>query len=140
MLRNIYRYFTKEYYGCWGTLYILDWTGILTNDFKDALEGIEELHFSMYFNKNIFTPENQQYFKNVKRIVFDDSSRFNHSLNNLPTNLEVLKIGWKFNQTLDFLPANLEKLIFYRNGDFQKTLNNLPNKIKYLHLPFKYNL
>ena len=140
MLRNIYRYFTKEYYGCWGTLYILNWTGILTYDFKDALEGIEELHFSSDFNKDIFTPENQQYFKNVKRIVFDDSSRFNHPLDNLPINLEVLIIGSQFNQKLDFLPLNLEKLIFYRNGDFQQRLDNLPNKIKYIYLPFEYDL
>ena len=74
-------------------------------------------------------------------------SEFNHTLDNLPSNLKVLVIDTGstgdycngYPQELNYLPAGLEVLYFpetisVSGDDYPANLNNLPSQLKYLRL------
>jgi hypothetical protein len=103
------------------------------NAFIDFLpEGIEEIHLGRFFNK----PINNLPFTLKKLIICPHEvqySKFNKSLDNLPTGLEclVLKLIEKFDYTLNNLPSNLKELhLVIKN--FNHPLNNLPEGLEKL--------
>lgn len=60
---------------------------------------------------------------------------WNLELLNLPTTLEKIYLGVKFNQNLDFLPESIKTITFDEAGVFNKPLDNLPSNVEYLSLP-----
>jgi hypothetical protein len=95
-------------------------------------EGIEEIHLGRFFNKPI-----NNLPSSLKKLSICSHelnySKFNQSLDNLPTGLEclILKLIENFNHTLDNLPSNLKELhLVVKN--FNHPLNNLPQALEKL--------
>ena len=54
---------------------------------------------------------------------------FNNKLENLPTNLQILKLAYSFEQSLDYLPESIELLILENR---RLSIDNLPISTKSL--------
>ena len=103
-------------------------------------EYLEELYFQYesdyepnYSNHLIKLFENLPNTLKVLRIP----GFWNNALINLPSQLEKLYIGIKYNQTLDFLPESIKYIEFIEQCIFDKPLNNLPSKLEYINLQFQ---
>lgn len=98
----------------------------------------QELFFIPPFIKKITIHDN--FYKHpinflpigLTHLIFSDNSEFNQPLDNLPSTLEYLKLGYGYNQPLDNLPSGLVSLTV---GDrFNRPIDKLPPKLKNLTL------
>jgi len=109
-------------------------------DSLNKCDNLKYLQFGYYFNKST-----DNLPKNLKTIIYGYS--FNKSLNNLPQ-IEILKLGFCFQQSLDFLPSSLlhlELLFHYphnirmhinpfKNIKRNLSLSNLPRRLETLKI------
>lgn len=103
----------------------LNWRGARFNkEIKMLSETeLEKNEFGAKFNKSVSNlPSSLE--------ILLLGAEFNQELNNLPTNLKFLSLACseKFSYSLDYLPAGLENLILDKY--WNKSLENLPPKIK----------
>jgi hypothetical protein len=65
-------------------------------------------------------------------------AEYTHDIGNLPSQLEVLDTGYKYNKELGVLPATLEQLYIRRRADdtqqYEHELGDLPDSLKVLHV------
>ena len=65
---------------------------------------------------------------------------FNKSIDKLPSNLNVLHLGYWFNYTFDNLPPLLLCILFREYCLFKNRILDLPHNLKELYLPRNYNM
>jgi len=101
-------------------------------------ESLEYLEFRGKFNKSLdYLPSSVKEINFITIFAGDTdpiTSSFNQPLNNLPVNLEVLRLDClDFNHPLDNLPKKLKylKLHFY---EFNFSLDNLPENLEHLEI------
>jgi hypothetical protein len=98
--------------------------GINFNSYIDCLPfSIEYLYLNQEFNKPINNLPG-----NLKKIIFNPTSKFSQSLDNLPNLLEYLFLPSNYSKILDNLPNFLIHLEI--NCNYEQPLNNLPNSIE----------
>lgn len=109
--------------------------------------------FTRRFNKRI--DKDHEFLKKFNSIDFEHGSYFNQQLDNLPSNIQVIKLYDRFNQPLNNLPNTLKSLCVYGEysyplenlpdslvklslikGDYFGLLDNLPSSLKSLHIHF----
>lgn len=76
---------------------------------KDAFpQSLKKIIFGKLFNQSLsgLLPNN------LKHLEFVPNSRFNRSLDNLPSSVEILVLGYDFDSSLDNLPSSLTQLSF----------------------------
>jgi hypothetical protein len=65
-------------------------------------------------------------------------AEYTHDIGNLPSQLEVLDTGYKYNKALGVLPATLKQLYIRRRADdtqqYEHELGDLPDSLKVLHV------
>lgn len=64
--------------------------------------------------------------------------KFNHPVSNLPIKLKTIKFGASFNQDVSNLPWGLEK-IHFSTGKFDYPIDMLPETLVYVELPSNYD-
>lgn len=57
---------------------------------------------------------------------------FNHPVDKIHNNLKSIEFGINFNHLVDNLPTSLEKIVF--STGFSQSINNLPSEIKIIHI------
>lgn len=105
-------------------------------------ENLEELSFEYEdeYEPNSFYLNNlSKLFNNLPKNlkILNIPSFWNNPLLNLPTKLEVLYLGIKYNQSLDFLPESIKHIEFVEGCKFNKPLHNLPSQLEHLNLQFQ---
>ncbi len=109
----------------------------LGSKFSDSVDflpdGLESLYLvcSKDFNHSIDNLPN-----NLDTLIL--SGEFNQPINHLPSNLKHLMFWCKFSHPLCKLPPNLESLIFI-DDNFNHPIDYLPNSIKNLELNKNYD-
>lgn len=73
----------------------------------------------------------------LEKIEF--GAKFNKSVSNLPSSLEVLILGAQFNQELNNLPTNLRSLSIVNSEKFNHSLDYLPAGLNELKLSDYWN-
>lgn len=97
------------------------------------------LSFGYNFNRSVNHLPNSvktiefNFYTNVKAIKL--ISKFNRSVDNLPTRLEKLCLGDSFNKSIDKLPNSLKYLNL--GSQFNYKINKLPKSLIYLTIPNK---
>lgn len=105
------------------------------NKFQNEIYFFEKQYYGnnycSKFNQQIDNtlPDNIQYIK----LGYD----FNQTVDNLPINITHLAFDYKFNQRVDNLPFSIKYLIF--GYEFNQTVDNIPNSIIYLELSYLFN-
>ena len=90
-----------------------------------------------------FNEELKDLPSDTRIIIFEEDyhtyeySKFNQSVDNLPTNLSNLTFGFWFNQEVDNLPNNLTHLIF--GWHFDQSVDNLPKNLTHLTFGYRFN-
>lgn len=128
---------------------------IFTNKYPKNLKTLEyhgnNFEIDDIFSKNLIPPKLEKLIlfgnwnselknlpKSLKSFGFDRfNSNFNKSVDNLPTNLETLKLAEFFDQKIDHLPSNLNKLFI--SVSFNQKIDNLPSKLTILHIDGFFN-
>ena len=127
----------------------------------EVFDEVEQIHFGKKFNQSVyplnrclklkhllfgnnFNQATNHLPSNLQSIIYGYS--FNHPINNLP-NIKALKLGFLFQQSLDFLPSSLIHLELLFHYPFpwghmgpspyelisrNLSLNNLPNGLETL--------
>lgn len=119
-----------------------DYNSELTIEMTNHMKNVHTLKFI-----SLFTDDNENMILN----------KFNQSIDNLPSNIESLFLGYEFNQPINNLPNGLRCLyitgLFNQNVDFlpntlevleimsifDKPIDNLPDSIEILVLPISYD-
>lgn len=94
--------------------------------------NVQEIHLGYYFNKEI-----NNLPSNLKILKFDPDSHFDKQINNLPNGLKILHLSADFSRDLDYLPNSLEELQFGNVKHLLSSnigLKNLPSGLKILRL------
>lgn len=92
--------------------------------------GIKAINVNSKFNKSVdLLPSN------LTHIKFGYS--FNQHVDNLPFLLEWLEFGYLFNQSVDMLPNTITYLVF--GYSFNQSVNNLPNSLEYISFGKSFN-
>lgn len=94
----------------------------------------KKYHFSeIYYNLNVY----KGCKLSVSSLTF--RSRFNKSIDYVPTSLKILNLKARFNHSIDFLSnlPHLKELLLI--GDFDQPINKLPSSLEKLVLGFNFN-
>ncbi len=102
---------------------------MLTSDKDYVIQG-NKIIFNRKFNKPI--GEDFEFLSKLNSIYFEEGSQFNQLLDNLPSNIKIIKLQDHFNQPLNNLPNNLLSLSIC--GKYSHPLDNLPNSLLKLSL------
>lgn len=113
------------------------------NVLMDIMAGCKRIYF---LNSKGFgiraKPANSKFNKsvdllpsNLTHIKFGYS--FNQRVDNLPFLLEWLEFGYSFNQRVDMLPNTITYLVF--GYSFNQPVNDLPNTLEYVSFGKKFN-
>lgn len=95
-----------------------------------VFDEMEQIHFGTKFNQSVYPLLK---CLNLKHLVFGDN--FNQITNHLPPNLQSIIYGFSFNQPINNLPKiKALKLGFF----FQQSLDFLPESLIHLELLFHY--
>ena len=96
----------------------------------NLLVGIKKLYFGDNFNQTLdLLPEG------IEEIEFSPDSEFQQLLDNLPNSLKILKFGFNYNRPLENLPEGLEVLkISYR---YKQSMLKFPLGLKSFLIPIK---
>ena len=97
-------------------------------NYTDFYEKQQKFTFSINDRTNKFNKSINDLPSHIKSLILGYS--FNQVIKNYPEKLKELIFGHKYNQDVNNLPANLIKLVF--GFEFNKPVDNLPNKIKIL--------
>jgi hypothetical protein len=106
------------------------------------LRYLNNIDLSLYSNllvvifDGLFKNNIAAFPNNLTHIIFDEESRFNHTLPRLPCNLTYLRLSKGFNKPLIMLPNTLKHLdLGFRFNHKIK----LPIKLEYLDTGYKFN-
>ena len=95
-----------------------------------VFDELEQLHFGTKYNQSVY-PLNK--CSKLKHLIFGDN--FNQITNHLPANLQSIIYGFSFNQPIN----NLPKIKALKLGfNFQQSLDFLPPSLIHLELLFHY--
>lgn len=112
---------------------ILDFTRCESNpDITGIPSNIIKLVFGRKFNQPLGDLPNS-----IKEIDMSKSNQFNYSLDNLPSNLLILKLSLNYSEPLNNLPESLEYLEL--GSEYNKPLENLPSGLKTLRMSGRFN-
>lgn len=104
------------------------------DEFNESVDnlpvGIKKLYFGDKFNQTLdLLPEG------LEEIHFSPQSEFQQLLDNLPNSLKILKFGFNYNRPLENLPEGLEVLkISYR---FKQSMLKFPLGLTKFLIPIK---
>ena len=124
LVENLDRVSIPEYIKCikLGQVYNYNYCKKITH----VPNHITHIKFDNCFTQNI--NDLQDILSNVTHITF--GNMFNTTVENLPSNLQVLRFAWDFNQCISHLPKGLKKVYFGER--FNKPVDELPNSITHL--------
>ena len=104
------------------------------DEIKELPESLIKIKFGYKFNHSV-----DNLPQNLQELIFHDDSQFNKSIDNLPKSLISLKLEYKFNHSVDNLPQKLQELVFTDSSQFDKPIDNLPNNLISLKLGYLFN-
>jgi hypothetical protein len=80
-------------------------------------------------------------FSNLRILKFDSSSEFNAPIcrKNLPSFLNKIYFGKKYNHSIDNLPDSITFISFPRKSVFNKPIANLPQNLQEIYFGYKFN-
>jgi len=93
------------------------------------------LSFLNYNDRSKFNHKVDNLPNSITKLIFGYS--FNQPIDNLPSSLTHLKLGWEFNQPIDNLPSSLTHLIL--GWEFNQPIDNLPSNLTHLILGWEFN-
>ena len=125
-LYNLYSALFGQYY-CFNNAITFrkDWDGKISKKLSWLLDTVSIIYFEGNICKNIFTEENQKYFRKIRTIHLPDS--FNEEILFYPQNLQVVIYGSKYNSKIDALPDSVRTIVFghFFNLDIDKLPKNI---------------
>jgi hypothetical protein len=109
-------------------IFYSDFSEPITEYFLEKIEKYEcvEIYFSEHMDNN------HPYNKNIY-------SLYNLELPDLPTIIQTITFGTKFNKSVDNLPSKLINLIFNSFSEFSQDVLNLPQELEYLEFGPAFN-
>jgi hypothetical protein len=96
----------------------------------------------MYLRKKINTSNDGDYYSNIsqfnKKIDYSNISQFNKKIDNkIPENIEIIILGYGFNQTVDNLPLSLKSIEF--GYSFNQFVDNLPYSLESISFGYSFD-
>lgn len=105
----------------------------LDDEFISSCNQVKSLIFNNYTSTNDMDVNSNKYIHCEDKKIFWRGARFNKEIGMLSeTELEKLEFGVKFNKSVSNLPSSLQVLIL--GSEFNQELNNLPTNLKFLSL------
>jgi hypothetical protein len=110
-----------------------DFNQVLNDTILNDIASCDKIIFNNYVDLNVCLETNNKYI--YKYDYKWKGSKFNQCLDNLPSTIANLTLGWNFNRNVDNLPSSIINLTL--DSCFNQPLDNLPSSIINLTLgPF----
>ena len=113
------------------------------DEYIEILVGIKKIYFTdsrldkIFLDCDLILHENWSSEYNLNCIFNHGYSRFNKSVDNLPSNITHIFFSGYFDKPVDNLPSDLTHLFF--GHEFSQPVDNLPIHLTYLIFNFSFN-
>ncbi len=97
------------------------------DDFNHPIDKLSEKNIIVLSLGRCFAHSLDNLPSTLKILNMEFNENFNEPIDNLPNNLECLKLGYNFNQPLNNLPESLK--VLWTSCHFNQPLDNLPNRL-----------